>query len=36
MNKKYSFIDLWNIDKQNIDKKKLHKSLLKGYKLRNE
>ena len=36
MKKNYTFIDLWNLEKTNIEKKKLHKSLLKGYKLRNE
>jgi leucyl aminopeptidase len=36
MKKNYSFIDLWDLEKNNIDKKKLPKSLIKGYELRKE
>lgn len=36
MRKKYSFIDLWDLEKKNIDKTKLPKSLIKGYQLRRE
>lgn len=36
MKKNYSFIDLWDLEKNNIDKKNLPKSLIKGYKLRKE
>lgn len=36
MRKKYSFIDLWDLEKKNIDKNKLPKSLIKGYQLRRE
>lgn len=36
MKKKYSFIDLWDLEKNNIDKKNIPKSLIKGYELRKE
>jgi leucyl aminopeptidase len=36
MRKKYSFIDLWDLEKKYIDKTKLPKSLIKGYQLRRE
>lgn len=36
MKKKYSFIDLWDLEKNNIEKKKLPKFLIKGYELRKE
>lgn len=36
MKKKYSFIDLWDLEKNNIDKTKLSKTLIKGYELRKE
>lgn len=36
MKKKYSFIDLWDLNTESINKNKLPKSLLKGYNLRKE